>query len=79
MSKVYSIQLNPTIMTQFQTLNLPVLVDMLSDFTFHHAEMLTTSSDKKDIESCKRTIQLLQNEINYRNKRLLIAKAERND
>jgi len=57
-------------MIQFKTFNLPVLIDMLSDFTFHYTEMLTTSSDKKDIESCKHTIQLLQNEINYRNRKM---------
>ncbi len=55
-------------MLQFKAMNLPVLMDTLSDFRFYYKEMLTTGSDKEIIESFRCTIQLLQNEIDYRNR-----------
>ena len=47
-----------------------ILIDLLSDFTSHYTEMLTKSSDNEDIRSCKHTMQLLQSEIDYRNKKI---------
>jgi len=55
-------------MVQFKAMNLPVLIDTLSDFTFYYKEMLTTGSDKEIIECFESTIRLLQNEIDYRNR-----------
>jgi len=55
-------------MVQFKAMNLPVLIDTLSDFRFYFKEVLNTGSDKEIIESFKCTIQLLQNEIDYRNR-----------
>jgi hypothetical protein len=57
-------------MAQFQSLQLCTLIDILSDFTAHYAEMLTTGSTKENAECCKETIQLLQTEINYRNSKV---------
>ena len=56
-------------MINFKTLKLSILIELLSDFTSHYAEMLTKSSDNEDIRSCKHTMQLLQGEIDYRNEK----------
>ena len=53
-------------MAQFKSLELPMLIAMLSDFTIYYTEMLTTGANKDNIESCKYTMQLLQSEIDYR-------------
>ena len=53
-------------MIQFKTLNLTALIEILSDFTFHYKQMLTTGSDKVNIESTRSAIHLLQSEIDYR-------------
>jgi hypothetical protein len=54
-------------MIQFRNLKLPTLVEILSDFTKHYAEMVNKDSNKEDVEFCKNTIQLLQTVIDFRN------------
>ena len=57
---------NLTHMAQFKSLELSMLVAMLSDFTIYYTEMLTKGANKDNIESCKYTMQLLQSEIDFR-------------
>ena len=54
-------------MIQFRSLKLSLLIDIHSDFTGHYAEMITADFNKEEVESCKNTIQLLQQVIDYRN------------
>ena len=50
----------------FQSFELPTLLDILSDVTNYHKTLLTTDSDSKEVEDCKKTILSVQFEIERR-------------
>ena len=67
MPKTYQHSIKSDIMIQFRNLKLPTLVEILSEFTKHYAEMVNKDSNKEDVEFCKNTMQLLQTVIDFRN------------
>ncbi|MBC7948965.1 MAG: hypothetical protein H7Y42_13855 [Chitinophagaceae bacterium] len=51
-------------MNYFKSLNLPILIDMLSDFKEHYKKMILTRSSKvDDIDWCKLSIDSIEKEL----------------
>jgi hypothetical protein len=55
-------------MKDFQNLELTVLVDLLSQYTARYYKILSDGGSEEEFTSCKKTIQSLQSEIEYRKK-----------
>ncbi len=56
-------------MTPFKNIKLFTLIDIISDFKDHCANLETTGAGAEEIISCMQTIQLLQAEIDSRNQK----------
>jgi hypothetical protein len=55
-------------MKDIQNLELTVLVDLLSQHTARYYKILSDGGSEEEFTSCKKTIQLLQSEIEFRKK-----------
>jgi hypothetical protein len=55
-------------MEEFQNLELPALLDMLSLYTVRYTKMLSDGAPKDDSNACRDIIQQLQKEIEGRRK-----------
>lgn len=53
-------------MTDFKTLELPALIDLLSVYTSSYTKMLTETRKPEELKNYKQTIRLLQSEIRSR-------------
>jgi hypothetical protein len=53
-------------MKDFQNLDLPVLIDLLSEYTLKYSKILADGGDEYEYYHCRRLIQRLQSEIAHR-------------
>jgi hypothetical protein len=63
---LHTVEVNVNVMQDdFSTLDTPVLLDLLSDYTVHYTKLMKEGL-KKDFEICRQRINLIQKELQSR-------------